>query len=553
MRIKRFRNWGILPKIATSSAISSLLMAAVIFAYFLPRIETDAMNQKKVATQNVVEVAHQIIASYGEQEKKGALSRDDAQRKAAQDIRALRYMGKEYFWINDLAPRMIMHPSKPELEGSDLGETTDPNGKRLFVEFARICREKRAGFVDYMWPKPGEKDPEPKISYVKLYEPWGWVVGSGIYVDDVRNDMRRLFAAIGVATLITIVMSTVLNILVGAGITRPLQKVIASLKDIARGNADLTMRLPVERQDEAGELAQAFNDFMDKLHYIISHVGTTTAQLSVAVRELHKGSARVSDDLGHMTRQTDGVATAGEEMAATSIDIAGNCLAAANSSVQANTSVAYGTEVVQKAVEVMHGIAQRVKASATTVDALGKRSDQIGDIIGTIEDIADQTNLLALNAAIEAARAGEQGRGFAVVADEVRALAERTTQATKEIGTMIAAIQKETRSAVGSMEEGVNEVERGIAEAAKSKQALRDILEQVNVVTVQVNQIATAAEEQTATTADISQSIQNVNETLQGIVEAIGESITMASSVAELSRKLEDEVCCFKLAGTFSA
>ena len=163
-------------------------------------------------------------------------------------------------------------------------------------------------------------------------------------------------------------------------------------------------------------------------------------------------------------------------------------------------------------VASMSGISERVKQTATTLEKLGARSNQIGEIVGTIEDIADQTNLLALNAAIEAARAGEQGRGFAVVADEVRALAERTTKATKEIAQMIKTIQNETSDAVRSMGEGVTEVERGTQEAAKSGSALDDILTQINAINMEVNQIATAAEEQTATTMEITNNIQQMSE-----------------------------------------
>jgi methyl-accepting chemotaxis protein len=180
-----------------------------------------------------------------------------------------------------------------------------------------------------------------------------------------------------------------------------------------------------------------------------------------------------------------------------------------------------------------------VQETAQTVASLGARSDQIGDIIGTIEDIADQTNLLALNAAIEAARAGEQGRGFAVVADEVRALAERTTRATREIGEMIKAIQSETRGAVAAMEQGVRQVETGTEEAAKSGLALRDILEQVNDVAMQVNQIATAAEEQTATTGEISSNMNQITEVVQLTSQGAQESATAASQLSGHAEELQ--------------
>jgi methyl-accepting chemotaxis protein len=203
--------------------------------------------------------------------------------------------------------------------------------------------------------------------------------------------------------------------------------------------------------------------------------------------------------------------------------------------------------VVEKTVIVMEHIAERVQASAKTVESLGERSDQIGAIIGTIEDIADQTNLLALNAAIEAARAGGQGRGFAVVADEVRALAERTTRATKEIGEMIKAIQHETKDAVASMEQGVHQVEAGTGEAAKSGHALQDILAQINDVAMQVNQIATAAEEQTATTSEISNNIQQITEVVQQTSQSAQESATEAAQLNGNAEELQRLVRQFKL------
>ena len=204
--------------------------------------------------------------------------------------------------------------------------------------------------------------------------------------------------------------------------------------------------------------------------------------------------------------------------------------------------------MVKETVVVMNRIADRVRESARTVESLGTRSDQIGAIVGTIEDIADQTNLLALNAAIEAARSGDQGRGFAVVADEVRALAERTSKATKEISEMIKAIQTETRQAVEAMEKGVNEVENGTAEAAKSGDALQDILIQINSFTMQVSQIATAAEQQMATTGEISSNMMQVTDLIHGVAKGAQDSASAASQLARLADEQEKLIGQFKLA-----
>jgi methyl-accepting chemotaxis protein len=195
----------------------------------------------------------------------------------------------------------------------------------------------------------------------------------------------------------------------------------------------------------------------------------------------------------------------------------------------------------------MNSIAERVRSTAKAVESLGSRSDQIGAIVGTIEDIADQTNLLALNAAIEAARAGEQGRGFAVVADEVRALAERTTRATREIGEMIKAIQLETKSAVIAMEEGVSEVAKGSEKAADSGRALEQILQQINDVNAQIHQVATAAEEQTATTSEISNNMQQITEVVAQTSRGAHESASSANRLSALADDLRRIVGQFKV------
>jgi len=195
----------------------------------------------------------------------------------------------------------------------------------------------------------------------------------------------------------------------------------------------------------------------------------------------------------------------------------------------------------------MNQIAQRVKLSADSVQGLGARSDQIGEIVMTIHDIADQTNLLALNAAIEAARAGEQGRGFAVVADEVRALAERTSKATREIGDMIKGIQGETKNAVIAMEEGVKEVESGTREATKSGDALHEIMQEIEQLNGQVGQIACAAEQQTATTMEISGSIQRIKDVAQETAGGAHASAHTSAQLNDLSRELDQLVGQFKV------
>jgi len=366
-----------------------------------------------------------------------------------------------------------------------------------------------------------------------------------------RNELNAATARsatiqMAVFAFIGMVVAVVLGLLVARQITAPLRKVVEFAQAIAQG--DLTHHLAIDQEDETGQLAEAVNGMADRLNSLISGVAENAALVAAAAGQLTANAEQMATGAEEVATQAGTVATASEEMAATSTEIAANCSAAADEARRASETAGKGSEVIRHTVREMTNIAERVRETAKAVESLGARSDQIGEIIGTIEDIADQTNLLALNAAIEAARAGEQGRGFAVVADEVRALAERTTRATREIGAMIKAIQQETRGAVISMEQGVNEVERGTLEAAESGKALEAILEQVGAVTMQVNQIATAAEQQTATTTEITGNIHQITDVVQGTARGAQETAAAARQLSDLSGELQHLIGQFRLA-----
>lgn len=371
--------------------------------------------------------------------------------------------------------------------------------------------------------------------------------GLGQKAADLAGEAKRglIFSSLiaGCAALASLVFAFVFM----NGITSPLKTMVSMLRDIAEGEGDLTKRLDADRGDEIGDVCRWFNRFVDNMHTIISQVSGTTRRVTASAVQLHSTAEQIATAAEEVACQSTTVATASEEMSATSNDISQNCSLAAEVSNRASDNARGGALVVQETLEGMHNIAAKVRESAHTVENLGARSDQIGAIVGTIEDIADQTNLLALNAAIEAARAGEQGRGFAVVADEVRALAERTTRATKEIGSMIKGIQQETSGAVSSMENGVKEVERGMDSSRKSGEALQQILDAINDVTLQVHQIATAAEEQTAVTGEISSNINQITDVVQQTAKGAHETAKEASVLTGLAGELEKLVGRFKL------
>ncbi|GFO63207.1 methyl-accepting chemotaxis protein [Geomonas paludis] len=356
-------------------------------------------------------------------------------------------------------------------------------------------------------------------------------------------DQARM-VVIGLLVL-AVILSVLLAMMIVHSITAPVAELIAVNDRLA--DNDLTVTITLSGNDELGHLADSARKVVGNLREMLGRVSENSSEIASASQQLKATAEQIATGAEELASQTGSVAVASEEMAATSGDIAQNCVRAAEASRQSSESAAQGGHVVQETIAGMVRIAERVKDSAATVESLGARSEQIGDIIATIEDIADQTNLLALNAAIEAARAGEQGRGFAVVADEVRALAERTTRATKEIGNMIKAIQDETKAAVSAMEEGVVEVEKGTQSSQQSGEALQMILQQIGEVTMQVNQIATAAEEQTATTSEITMNVQQVTDVVQHTARGANETAAAASQLAHSAQSLESLVRQFRL------
>jgi methyl-accepting chemotaxis protein len=525
VRFVAFRHWGLSTRVTLVSVASVALMGVVVLAYLLPTIRDRMYNEKLQATKQVVDVAYSVLASVYGQAQRGEITEDAARKLAVEKVAALRYNQNDYFWLNDLTPVMIMHPFKPELNGKDISAHTDPTGRRLFVDMVQVCRERGEGAVHYLWPKPGVDKPVAKISYVKLFAPWGWVVGSGIYVEDVEAELDGLRAAFLIGILLAFTLSAILGAVIGRVIRKPVRDIAARME-----NADIRTQFGSDLKNEIGDLQRAFDRFVASIREALVQVSTASVAVAGASAEISSSTEEMAAGAQAQTGQASEVASAVDEMTKTIFENSRNASSTVETAKQARTAAETGGKVVEETISGMKSIAEVVRQSAATVEELGRSSNQIGEIVAVINDIADQTNLLALNAAIEAARAGDQGRGFAVVADEVRKLAERTTKATKEIAVMISSIQRDTSAAVQTMTEGTARVDAGILLADRAGDSLREIVDVSQKVTDMVLQIASASEQQSSAAEEITRNVE-------AITRVTGET---ASGTQLIARSAED-------------
>lgn len=440
---------------------------ALVFAWIVPKIHKSMYEAKVTKTKHVVESAWGVLDYYDKQAKAKAIPLEEAKRQAKEAIKNLRYDTDDYFWINDLEPRMVMHPFQPDLDGKNLSENKDPNGKRLFVAFVEVCKKDGAGFVDYFWPKPGTPKPVAKLSYVKLLPDWGWIIGSGIYMDDVEKDIAQILYIFFGVGIVVVVGSLCLAILMARSISHPINRAIEGLSEVAE------------------------------------QVSTASAQVASASQSLAEGSSQQAAGIEETSSSV-------EEMSSMTRQNADN----AN---QANTLMVGMSSVVDDANHAMKELTQ-------SMNEISQASEETAKIIKTIDEIAFQTNLLALNAAVEAARAGEAGAGFAVVADEVRNLAMRAADAAKNTANLIEGSVKKIKSgseivartneAFGKVAQGAKKESELVGEIAAASQEQSQGIEQINKTVSEMEKViqknAANAEESASAAEEMSTQAQQM-------------------------------------------
>lgn len=503
-------------------------------------IRSSMMNEKRVILKNYVDIALTSIKSVV-----ASGSYDDAviKKQVADQLRDILFGESKdgYMFVYDYGGINIVMGPKPELEGKNLYGLQDANGVNVIKDL--IDSAKSGGeFLEYSWNKPSKNAEAPKLGYAQAIEQYNWMVGTGFYIDDIDDavmaahmeiDKRinRAMMLIAIVGLVLIILVAFISLFVTGRITKPIQDTVSALNNISHGEGDLTRRLKVYADDEVGQVSISFNHFVEKIHQLVLEIKDSVGDLSESTRQMNIVVTRTNENVAKQKDETMHAATAVHEMAATAEDVAGNASRAAEAAQQADSETASGQIIVEDTIVSISHLSEDVNRATDVINQLSDDAEQIGDVINVIKGIADQTNLLALNAAIEAARAGELGRGFSVVADEVRTLANRTQQSTEEINHMIELLLGRVKEAVGVMNNSRSQGENTVMQAQKASVSLKTIMAAVSTITNMNTQIATAAEEQTVVTDEISRNVQQVADIAE---DSSVKALELESTSAEL-------------------
>ncbi|VEF27288.1 Methyl-accepting chemotaxis protein 4 [Shewanella baltica] len=496
--------------------------------------KTKLVGERKQQIKEATEIAAGIVNYQLSLKEQGNVN---------QALRDIRFGSAGYFFMYDSQGKNIFHALIPSLEGQNKIDMTDPRGTKIIVGLLDAAKRGDGSF-SYYYQKPNTNEQIEKISYAMMIPGTDWMLGTGAYIDDIDAVVEeyratvteqmadKSFAILLIALFLTGITGFIIMIAAHRMVV-PIKNMADNLNDIAKGEGDLTKRLAVKGEDEIAQLGRSFNLFVDKLQNIIGDVATATAKVKTAANAIHAQTKVMSSQLVSHNNETDQVVTAITEMSSTANEVAKNTTQVAEATHAATGDVANAQRCVDASLEEIASLMSQINNAAGSIKSLSEQSQKINSVLSVIGGIAEQTNLLALNAAIEAARAGEQGRGFAVVADEVRNLASRTQASTLEINEMLSALHKLVTQAVKAMEESQQSCVRSVDSSRTISDSLGSVTSAVTAINDMSTQIAAAATEQSSVTEEINRNVYAIQEIVNELLHSSEDAARVSLTVSE--------------------
>ncbi|KJH75374.1 MULTISPECIES: methyl-accepting chemotaxis protein [Pseudomonas] len=553
-------------KVLSLAVLPVLLFALVISLTTLFILQQQARNEVEETRQRLLSDAKATLQSYVAVAvstikplyEAAAPGDDGARAQAIKLLSSISYGKDGYFFGYDSNTVRLFKANSPEGVGQSFKDNRDPNGVYVNRDLVKVAKD-GTHYLQYSSPLPGNTQVlVPKLGYTEYLAKWDMAVGTSVNLDGIEAQVALVEAKVqarmeGVVWSIVGIAAVVLLVIAAAGvllsntILRPLHLMKANLDDIAAGEGDLTRRLTITSQDELGELAGSFNRFVDKIHGLVRQITEMTSQLTGLVTQVSAQAQRSDQAMERQRHETDQVATAINEMSAAAQEVAKSAQNAAVAAQQTDEEGQAAKRVVAGSIVKIHALVDDIRSSGVSLDSLQQDVSSIVSVLGVIRSIADQTNLLALNAAIEAARAGEAGRGFAVVADEVRALASRTQISTQEIQGMIDRLQAGTQSAVEAMRRSSEAGDGTSAQANEAGASLDAMAQLIGTINSMNAQIASAAEEQTAVAEEINRSVHQIAAAVDSVADETQLGAQTTRSLADLGQRLGGLVGQFRI------